>query len=135
MKNALGAKEGEGADEGEGDESPKNKFDHEIRELKKKIKEIEERLKGLRSSKASGSFRPPIAPSDEKGSDYTNFIYDLNDRLEVLEGAHEKTVEKVNDHNDRIEKLEGDNETNKEKIASNSNDIGELKDTISDKVD
>lgn len=108
-----------------------DEIDESIQELREKIKEIEEKLKRLRDPRPSKI----ITPSSTKGSDYTNVIFDLGERLEQLEKAHDKTVEKVGDHGERIEKLEKDNDTHKEKIMNNKNDIGELKDTITEKVD
>ncbi|CAI2384346.1 unnamed protein product [Moneuplotes crassus] len=125
------------SDDKEGDEKPVDRshadeIDKNIGDLRHKIKEIEEKLRKLRNSP-----RPQriIPTGDSKGADYSNVIYDLGDRLEALEQAHDKTVERVDDHNERIEKLEKETDSHKEKIMNNKNDINDLKDTIVDKVD
>lgn len=112
------------------DISESNDIDKEIQELKAKIKEIEEKLKELR-----GKSSPVPVSSKKIPNDTSHIVYDLVDRLEILEKAYGNTVEKVTDHGERIEKLEQDNETNKEKISLNKQDIGEIKDTLPDKVD
>ena len=111
------------------DTSHSDEIEKEINELKIKIKEIEDKLRELKGGKSVRTL--PASSKD----DYSTFIYELNDRLEKLEGAHDKTVEKVTDHSERIENLEKDNESNKERISSNKQDIGEIKDTLPDKVD
>lgn len=116
--------EGEDANSNHSDEVEK-----EIKELKIKIKEIEDRLRELKGGKSV-----KILPNSSK-DDYSTFMYDLNDRLEKLEESHDKTVETVTNHTERIEKLEKDNESNNKKIASNKQDIGEIKDSLPDKVD
>jgi hypothetical protein len=73
--------------------------------------------------------------SSPSKADESTFIYELNDRLEKLEGAHGKTVEKVTDHLERIERIEISTSDNKEKISLNKQDIGEISDVLSDKVD
>ena len=115
----------------EKDSSYANQIDTDIKELRNKIKEIENKLKELRNSKSPKQ----LPPTNSKESDYTTFMYDLSERLETLEGAHENTIETLGDHSERIEKLEKDSDDNKEKIINNKNDINELKDTMADKVD
>ncbi|CAI2384200.1 unnamed protein product [Moneuplotes crassus] len=114
------------------DKSYADEVDKNIQELRQKIKEIEEKLKKLRESNRPSKM---TSSSDTKGSDYTNVIIDLSERVEALEQSNEKTIERVDDHNERIEKLEKETDSNKDKIMNNKNDINELKDTIVDKVD
>ena len=104
--------------------------DKEIQTLKDKIKEIEDRLRELRSRNVS-----PVHISTKRvPEDNSSQLNSIFERLETLESSYEKVTEKINDHDDRIDKLEKDNETNKHKISSNKQDIGELKDQMSDKV-
>jgi predicted nucleic acid-binding Zn-ribbon protein len=106
-----------------------NELDNEIDQLKAKIKEIEDKLRELKGKKST-----PVYSSPPKGDDST-FIYELNDRLGKLEGAHGKTVERVTDHLERIERIEISTSDNKEKISLYKQDIGEISDALSDKVD
>ena len=62
-------------------------------------------------------------------------MYDLNERLETLENNHKTTETKLDDHEGRIEKLEKDSTSHAEKISANKQDIGEIKDTLPEKVD
>ena len=104
--------------------------DNEIQALKQKIKEIEDRLRELRSRNAT----PAHVSTKRIPDDNSSQISSIFERLETLESSYEKVTEKLGDHDDRIDKLEKDNEANKSKISSNKQDIGELKDQMSDKV-
>ena len=117
--------------EGGSDLNTSSEVDKEIETLKAKIKEIEDKLRELRSR--GSPF--PVVSSKRIPDDNSGLLGDLAERLEKLESSHEKSVEKINDHEVRIEKLESDNETNKDKISLNKQDIGELKDTMPEKVD
>jgi chromosome segregation ATPase len=111
----------------ENDKTPS--LDGEIDLLKEKIKEIEDKLRLLRNK---NNLRP-LTPI--QGDDNSSIILDLRNRIEKLETSHEKAAETLDNHDGRIEALEQDNDTNKDKISSNKQDIGELKDQISEKVD
>lgn len=104
--------------------------DNEIQALKQKIKEIEDRLRELRSKAP-----PPVLVSPQKVSDdNSSQLSSIIDRLETLESSYEKVTDRLSDHDERIDKLEQDNDANKDKISANKQDIGELKDMMSDKV-
>lgn len=126
IKQAMDRKK----DENGNDISIHSEYDQEIRELKQRIKEIEDKLKELR-----GKHSPKHVSSKKMPMDNTNIIFNLSERLEALENSHENALDTITDHTERIENLEKDNNVNKEKISLNKQDIGEIKDTLPDKVD
>lgn len=105
--------------------------DQEIAALKAKIKEIEDKLRELRSRQ-----QPPVhVPPTQAPADNTVLIYGLIERVEALESEGDKVAQKLGDHDDRLDKLEKDNAANNDKILANTQAIGGIKDVLPDKVD